>query len=276
MVDETTFFIQRRSARLAGADAGLTRDSVPPELSNQLASLLPRLRRQDSRLFGHLFRVTWTSLGRDPNELDGNEFRQERLLQDLLKNHGEVAEFLDVVEMLLKAALKVEWPLAFALLKVGVDEAFVLARFGYRFVGDEIVEAGTDVENEAVDQAREQLLSDPRFADAEAKFVSALQKATSNRDTDYPEAVHASVSALEEVARELLHDENILLDRALEKLRQQHDLDPNVTEMLKKLYHARGDIDGAAHGAGSSSENLAKYFIHTSAAGMLYLVNECS
>ena len=197
-------------------------------------------------------------------------------LQELLVTAPDVAAFLEVVELLVKVAKRMNWEVAYLLLKDGSEEAFVSTRFGYRFSGDDIVEAGTDVENEAVDEVRALFVGDPRFADADAKFVSALQKATSNRDTDYPEAVHACVSALEEVARELLHDEKITLGTALEKLRQQHDLNPHVTGMLKKLFHARGDLAGAAHGAGTASAGIAKFCIHESAAGMVYLVNECT
>ena len=169
-----------------------------------------------------------------------------------------------------------EWGAAYVLLRRGSDEAFVLSRFGYRFVGDEIVEAGTNIENQAVDEARDALLGDPRFADAEGKFVSALRKATSGRAADYPEAVHAAASAIEEVARELLSDSKIGLNRALEKLRTEHDLEPSVTEAMKKLYHLRGDLEGAAHGAAAGSEPIARFAVHTAAAGMLYLIAECT
>ena len=169
-----------------------------------------------------------------------------------------------------------KWAGAHVLLRDGSDEAFVLSRFGYRFVGDDIVEAGADIENQAVDEARDALLSDPRFADAEKKFVSALTKATSARGVDYPEAVHAAASAIEEVCRELLNDSKVTLDRALEKLRTTHSLNPNAVEALKKLYHLRGDLEGAAHGAGEGSEHVAKFAIHTAAAGMIYLIGECT
>ena len=286
MVTKNTFFIERRSARLASGTGGLVRDSIPPGLANQVASLVDGVSRSSGSAFEQLFRETWMTLRNDPRALRPDplqvltsgqltDYQLDRL-QELLVTAPDVAAFLEVVELLVKVAKRMNWEVAYLLLKDGSEEAFVSTRFGYRFSGDDIVEAGTDVENEAVDETRERLLSDPRFADAEAKFVSALQKATSNRDTDYPEAVHASVSALEEVARELLHDENITLEPALEKLRQQHNLDPNVTDMLKKLYHARGNLGGAAHGAGSASASLAKYFIHTSAAGMLYLIGECT
>jgi len=84
--------------------------------------------------------------------------------------------------------------------------------------------------------------------------------------------VHAAVSALEEVARELLGDSKILLDKAIDKLRLQNELDPNVCESLKKLYHARGSLEGAAHGAGGGSHEIAKFVVHITAAGILYLV----
>ncbi len=276
MVTETTFFIERRSARLASGTVGLVRDSIPTELANQLAGVIDSVWRLDRPKFERLFRQTWVTLGRDPDSLRAPYSLQRRLLQSLLTSETDVTEFLDVVELLAKVSRQIDWGIAHLLLKDGSNEAFALARFGYRFSGDDIVEAGTDIENQAVDETREQLLADPRFADAEAKFVSALQKATSNRDSDYPEAVHASVSALEGVARVLLHEKKVTLDKALEGLRQQHGLDPNMTEMLKKLYHVRGNLEGAAHGAGTTSEHVARYCIHTSAAGMLYLIGECT
>ena len=276
MVSETTFFIPRRSTRVATGDRGLVHDSIPPGLANQLAGLIDGAWRLDRSKFERLFRQTWVTLGRDPDSLRAPYSHQRRLLQSLLTDETDVTEFLDVVELLVKICRQTEWGMAYVSLKGGSEEAFVQARFGYRFSGDDIVEAGTDVENEAIDEARERLLADPRFADAEAKFVSALQKATSNRDTDYPEAVHLSVSALEGVARVLLRDKKITLDKALDRLRQRHNLNPNMTEMLKKLYHVRGNLEGAAHGAGTSSEHVARYCIHTSAAGMLYLIGECT
>ena len=120
------------------------------------------------------------------------------------------------------------------------------------------------------------LLADPRFADAEQKFVSALVKATSGRSPEYPEAVHAAVSALEEVCREILCDPKIVLDNALDRLKNERQLDANVVEMMKKLYPARGNLDGAAHGAGSGSEHIARFMIHAVAASIMYIVSEAA
>ena len=251
-----------------------------------MASLVDGVSRASGSALEQLFRETWITLRMDPRALRPDRLQvmtsgqltdyQLDRLQELLLTARDVTAFLDVVELLIKVAKRMNSEVAYTLLKDGSEEAFLQARFGYRFSGDDIVEAGTDVENQAVDEAREQLLADPRFADAEAKFVSAVQKATSNRDTDYPEAVHSSVSALEGVARVLLHDKNITLDKALDRLRQQHSLEPNMAEMLRKLYHVRGNVDGAAHGAGTTSEHVARYCIHASAAGMLYLIGECT
>ena len=197
-------------------------------------------------------------------------------LQNFLIKHTGVVDFLDTVELLVKAANRIDWGVGYGLLRGGSEEAFVIARFGYRFVGDDIVEAGTDVENQAIDQARDALLRDERFGDAEAKFVSALRKATSAREADYPEAVHAAVSAVEEVCRELLSEAKVTLEPGLNRLQRTHNLDPNAVGMLKKLYHLRGNLEGAAHGAGAGSEQVAKLAIHTAAAGMLYLIAECA
>ncbi len=270
-----TTFIERRSARLARGEAGLIRDSIPAGLANQLAAVIHEMWEVDGSHSQNFFRVVWGSLALDPSLLDASWSNRRNLIQRLLTSQHSVGEFLEIVELLVKAA-NAQWPVGYIILKVGCDEAFTLSRFAYRFAGDDIVEAGTDIENQAVDEARDALLRDPRFADAEEKFVSALTKSTSARGADYPEAVHAAASAVEEVCRELLNDSKILLDHALDTLRTKHDLDPNVVEALKKLYHLRGGSEGAAHGAASGSESIAKFAIHSAAAGMLYLIAECA
>ena len=259
---------------------------MPAGLPNQLAALVEDIGATDYERVRELTHYVWLSLGKDPKRVREDSLffllAQDKknhyidLLQGILTSPDSVTEFLDVAEVLVKAARENGWERAHDFLRENFEGAFMLARFGYRFVGDEIVEAGTDVENRAVDEARELLLHDPRFADAEEKFVSALSRATSARGAEYPEAVHAAVSAVEEVCRELLGGSKVTLDRALDRLRTTHDLNPNTVEMLKKLYHLRSDLEGAAHGAASGSEHAARFAIHTAAAGMIYLIGECA
>ena len=193
MVTKTRIFTELRSDRLASGTGGLVRDSIPPGLANQVAGLVDGVSRASWSALEQLFRETWITLGMDPRALRPDQLQvmtsgqlkdyQLDRLQELLLTARDVTAFLDVVELLIKVAKRMNSEVAYVLLKDGSEEAFLRARFGYRFSGDDIIEAGADVENEAVDQAREQLLSDPRFTDAEAKFVSALQKATSKQFT---------------------------------------------------------------------------------------------
>lgn len=275
MPDGDDFFITPRSRRLA-TETGLVRDEIPAELGNRVASVLVTLDNLGHAETARIHDMVWRSMGGEVKWLTAFDTQKIENLQQLLANPGSLTQFLDATELAVKAADQMGWELGYLVLRGGIDEAFLLSRFGYRFVGTDIVEAGSDIENVAIDEARATLLADSRFADAEEKFVSALVKLTSNRDTDYPEAVHAAVSATEEVCREILHDPSASLGPALEKLRQRCGLDANVVAIGKKLYDIRGNTEGAAHGAGPGSESLARFAVHSAAALMVLLVSECA
>ena len=114
-----------------------------------------------------------------------------------------------------------------------------------------MIDAGTDAENLAVDEARGLLAVNERFTAADKKFTSALGS-LARRDTDqYPEAARDAVSTFEDVCRKLLSDEKVTLPEALDELGRRTRIHRTLIDAMKKLYAYRGDVPGAAHRRGS-------------------------
>ena len=251
------------------------RNEVPQTLRNRVAAVVVDL---SDDMVKSVFTIVAESLGLDPDLRTRYAFNARSGLRGVLNRGGDspVAEFCQSVEAITRAILRA------GRFEGGgqhraisdIEQAFLLDRFGFRIVDGLVVAAGSEPENAAVDEARDLLAGDSRFKYADDRFVSALVKATRGEGPDLAEAVHSAVSSVEEVCRRILHDQSVKLDTAIEKLRTKLELHAQVAQSIKNLYGFRGDLAGAAHGAGETTEHQARFVIHTAAAGMVLIVSE--
>ncbi len=268
-------FIPPRRYRLADS-GGLVRDAVPPSLRNRVGTLVDDVRATEA---GAIWNEIVGTLGIHPAERElrsGCEIIGKRKLVELItRTNADVAEFCEVIEATLMAAQIPQSVLHRTARNLidGVQETFLIDHFGFRVTPDGlIVDAGSEPETAAVDQARDALAADSRFRFADERFLEALRHATLSKGVNYSAAVHAAVSSVEETCRQILGDSKASLDTAIAKLAESLQLPGAAVQMVKNLYGLRSAIPGAGHGAGEADEHIARFAIHTSASAIVMVM----
>lgn len=81
------------------------------------------------------------------------------------------------------------------------------------------------------------------------------------------------MNALEAVCRVLLGDRNILLPKAIERVRTEKGLHPAIGESIVKLYGYASDAGGrhGLVGEADADRNVAEFCLHQAAASMVFV-----
>ncbi len=265
-------YLPPRSFRV-GQTQGLVRDHVPQSLVNRLCTLIHNPEVNALLKTEAIWELVRDSVGAAHDYLPHRDapFRMQSLVQE---GATDIKTFLDVAEAFFRAVVATSRYSRTTDYVLGcANEMFLLDHMGFRVdAAGLIIDAGSDIENAAIDDARTLLAGDPRFTDADAKFTGALGSLARRDLHQYPEAAASAVSALEDICRKLLGDEKVTLDKALDRICKKTDVHQTLIDSLKGVYYYRGDQAGAAHGAGEGSEHEARFVIHLVAAGITMVI----
>lgn len=141
-------------------------------------------------------------------------------------------------------------------------------RVGLRLEGRRFVPLTSEHMHQEVVRPALLLLQDPRFADSDALYRKAFERAMSG---DPAGAVTAATSAVEEMLRAGLSVSGSTLEQLLRKARDAGWTIPATDQIVVKLAALREASD--AHEAGTDSFEVAMLAIHLSGAVMRFLAD---
>lgn len=182
-------------------------------------------------------------------------------------------EFYDIVEILYEELAEKDDDSA-ERLEQEVNKLFSSTHVAYALRNGRIERLGAAIEDDATAQAKG-ILRDQDLAGPNERFLKAVAFFSRRPEPDLENCVKEAVGAAEGVARVLLGDSAILLNKAASDLEKQRGMHPTLRKMISDLYAYRGDAEGAAHGKSGAKPEItladAGLVLTTSAAIIVYL-----